>query len=82
MADAHKNFAYSTVTGTTSANGSDPGSAGTSITVQYGHGSLFPPVPFNATIWPTGTQPTLTGSTATTAEIVRVTNISIKKYKT
>ncbi len=75
MADAHKNFAYSSVTGTTSPNGSDPGTSGTSITVQYGQGILFPSPPFNATIWPTGAQPTLTGSTATTAEIVRVTNI-------
>jgi hypothetical protein len=75
MADAHKNFAYSTITGTTSPNGSDPGNSGTTITVQYGQGALFPPVPFNATIWPTGVQPTLTGNTNSTAEIVRVTNI-------
>lgn len=71
MADAHKNFAYSSVTGTTSANGSNPSTAGTSITVQYGQGSLFPPVPFNAVVWPTGTQPI-----STNAEIVRVTNIA------
>lgn len=66
MADAHKNFAYSTV-----ATAPSPASSGTSLVVASGDGSLFPAVPFNATIWPTSAQPT-----STTAEIVRVTAIS------
>ncbi len=66
MADAHKNFAYSTV-----ATAPSPIRYGTSLVVQTGDGSLFPTVPFNATIWPTGEQPTKEN-----AEIVRVTNIS------
>ena len=74
MADAHKNFAYSTVRGTNEGDTTNPGT-GTTLTVQKGHGSKFPPVPFNATVWGTGTQPTLTGVAGTTAEIVRVTNI-------
>jgi hypothetical protein len=66
MADIHKNFAYSTVlTAPVTAT------AGTALTVQVGDGALFPTVPFNATVWPTSTQPT-----STNAEIVRVTNIT------
>jgi len=63
MADAHKNFAYSLV-----AVAPVTSTAGTSLTVTGGEGALFPTAPFNATIWPTGTQPT-----STNAEIVRVT---------
>jgi hypothetical protein len=66
MADAHKNFAYSTI-----ATAPSPAASGTSLVVASGQGALFPAVPFNATIWPTGAQPT-----STNAEIVRVTNIS------
>lgn len=66
MADAHKNFAYSTV-----ATAPSPASSGTSLVVESGDGVLFPAVPFNATIWPAGEQPL-----ASNAEIVRVTGIS------
>lgn len=66
MADAHKNFAYSTV-----ATAPSPASSGTSLVVQSGHGTKFPAVPFNATIWPSSGRPLTTN-----AEIVRVTNIS------
>jgi hypothetical protein len=68
MADAHTNFAYSTVVGTTSKNGSAPGSTGYYLTVQDGDSYKFPTVPFNATVWPSGSQPT-----SSNAEIVRVT---------
>lgn len=44
-ADAHANFAYSTL-----AN--SPGTSGTSLDVQSGAGANFPIVPFNATVWP------------------------------
>lgn len=71
MADAHANFAYSTV-----LTAPSPATSGTSLVVQSGDGAKFPATPFNATVWPTGTQPKLTGVSATTAEIVRVTNIS------
>lgn len=64
--DAHKNFAYSTV-----ATAPSPATSGTTLVVASGQGALFPAVPFNATVWPTGAQPT-----AATAEIVRVTGIS------
>lgn len=60
--DAHKNFAYSTLLTAPS------GTSGTSLSVQSGHGTRFPAVPFNATIWPSGTMPT-----SANAEIVRVT---------
>lgn len=66
MSDAHKNFAYSTV-----ATAPDPATTGTSLVVAAGDGALFPTAPFNATVWPTGTQPT-----AANAEIVRVTVVS------
>ncbi len=70
MADAHKNFAYSTI-----ATAPSPAASGTSLVVAAGQGTLFPAVPFNATIWPTGTQPT-----SANAEIVRVTNISTDTF--
>lgn len=63
MFDAHTNFAYSTV-----ATAPSPASSGTSLVVHAGDGSLFPAVPFNATVWPAATQPL-----STNAEIVRVT---------
>lgn len=66
MADSHKNFAYSTV-----ATAPSPAASGTSLVVATGDGTKFPSVPFNATVWPTGAQPS-----STNAEIVRVTNIS------
>lgn len=64
--DTHANFAYSTV-----ATAPTPAASGTSLIVASGDGTKFPAVPFNATIWPTGAQPTTTN-----AEIVRVTAIS------
>lgn len=66
MADAHTNFAYSTV-----ATAPSPASSGTSLVVAAGDGAKFPAVPFNATVWPVSTQPITTN-----AEIVRVTNIA------
>lgn len=70
MSDTHKNFAYSLV-----ATAPSPASSGTSLVVTAGDGALFPAVPFNATIWPTGSQPT-----STNAEIVRVTNIATDTF--
>jgi|ERR1051325_1852395 hypothetical protein len=64
--DAHKNFAYSLV-----ATAPSPATSGTSLVVTGGTGALFPAVPFNATIWPIGVQPT-----SANAEIVRVTGRS------
>lgn len=66
MADAHKNFAYSTV-----ATAPSPATSGTSLVVAAGEGALFPTPPFNATIWPIGANPL-----STNAEIVRVTGIA------
>lgn len=63
MTDSHKNFAYSLV-----ATAPSPASSGTSLVVTAAGGALFPAVPFNATVWPAGVQPT-----AANAEIVRVT---------
>ncbi len=63
MPDAHSNFAYSAV-----ATAPSPATSGTSLVVTAGQGALFPAVPFNATIWPTGAQPL-----SSNAEIVRVT---------
>lgn len=64
--DTHKNFAYSTV-----ATAPSPATSGTSLVVAAGQGTLFPTVPFNATIWPASSRPTTTN-----AEVVRVTAIS------
>lgn len=68
--DAHKNFAFSTV-----ATAPSPATSGTSLVVHAGDGTLFPAVPFNATVWPAGTQPS-----AASAEIVRVTNIATDTF--
>ncbi len=64
--DNAKNFAYTGV-----AVAPAPALSGTSLTVSAGAGSLFPAVPFNATVWPPGV-----GPLSTNAEIVRVTNIA------
>lgn len=64
--DAHKNFAYSTV-----ATAPSPATSGTSLVVAAGDGAKFPAAPFNATIWPTSSQPTTAN-----AEIVTVTAVS------
>jgi hypothetical protein len=66
MADARKNFAYSTV-----ATAPSPASSGTSLVVAASDGAKFPTAPFNATIWPVGAQPTTAN-----AEIVRVTAVA------
>ncbi len=68
--DAHKNFAYSTV-----ATAPSPASSGLALSVAAGDGTKFPAVPFNATVWPAGVQP----STAN-AEIVRVTLIATDTF--
>jgi len=61
MADAHANFAYSLVTVAPS-----PATSGTTLTVAATTG--WPAVPFNAVVWPFGSNPT-----GANAEIVRVT---------
>lgn len=66
MADAHANFAVSTV-----ATAPSPGTSGTGLVVAAGDGALFPVAPFNATVWPVAVQPTVAN-----AEIVRVTGVS------
>lgn len=66
--DDYKNFAYSTL-----ASGIGTGDA--SLTVSSGDGTKFPSVQFNATIWPSGSQPT-----SSNAEIVRVTSISTDTF--
>lgn len=66
MPDAHKNFAFSLI-----ATAPSPATSGTSLVVASGEGALFPAVPFNATVWPAGAQPSTSN-----AEIVRVTNIA------
>ncbi len=64
--DLHKNFVFSTV-----ATAPSPATSGTSLVVAAGQGASFPTVPFNATLFPVGTQPL-----STNAEIVRVTAVS------
>jgi hypothetical protein len=70
MADAHKNFAYSTI-----ATAPSPAISGTSLVVASGDGTKFPTPPFNATVWPANAQPT-----STNACIVRVTAISTDTF--
>ena len=70
MADAHLNFSYSLV-----ATAPSPASSGTSLVVTATQGSRFPTPPFNATIWPTNSQPD-----PTNAEIVRVTAVSTDTF--
>ena len=68
--DALRNFAYSLV-----ATAPSPATSGTSLVVTAGQGSYFPVTPFDATIWPAGSQPTNTN-----AEIVRVTTVSTDTF--
>jgi len=68
--DALKNFAYSLV-----ATAPSPATSGTSLVVTAGQGSYFPATPFDATIWPSGSQPSNTN-----AEIVRVTAVSTDTF--
>jgi len=63
---SYKNFAYSAI-----ATAPSPATSGTSLVVTTGDGVKFPAVPFNITIWPTGTNPLTTN-----AEIATVTAIS------
>lgn len=61
--DPHANFGYSTI-----ATAPVPALTGLSLTVAAGEGALFPAVPFNCTVWPSGVSPI-----STNAEIIRVT---------
>ncbi len=61
-----KNFSYSNV-----ATAPSPATSGTSLVVTAGHGTKFPTVPFQAVIWPAGSQPTTAN-----AEVVTVTGVS------
>ena len=70
MPDVHKNLAVSAV-----ATAPSPASSGTSLEVTAGHGTRFPTVPFNATIWPDGEL-----ADPANAEIVRVTAISTDTF--
>jgi hypothetical protein len=73
VVDLHNNAAISAV-----ATAPSPAISGTSLVVTGGEGARFPTPPFNATIWPTGTQPSYGAGTAVGGnfEIVRVTAIS------
>jgi hypothetical protein len=62
----HKNLATATV-----ATAPSPPSSGLSLVLTSGHGARMPPVPFNATVWTTGSAPD-----PTNAEIVKVTNVA------
>jgi len=67
MADAHKNFALSTLT-------NSPGTGGTTFSVS--DATQFPTTfPFNATVWPSASQPK-----SSTAEIVTVTSVSTNDF--
>ena len=68
--DALKNFAYSLV-----ATAPSPATSGTTLVVTAGQGTYFPATPFDATIWPAGSQPTNAN-----AEIVRVTNVATDTF--
>jgi hypothetical protein len=72
-ADAHKNAAISVI-----ATAPSPASSGTSLVVTAGEGARFPLPPFNATVWPPGSQPTYAAGTAIGGnfEIVRVTAVT------
>lgn len=70
MADAHKNFAISTI-----ATAPVPPASGTSLAVAAGEGSLFPATPFNAVVWPAGVSPT-----AANAEVIRVTTVATDTF--
>ena len=64
--DGHINFGYTTV-----LIAPTPADSGTNLTLATGGGALMPSVPFNATVWPSGTGPLLSN-----AEIVRVTDVT------
>lgn len=64
------NFSYSTV-----AAAPSPASSGTSLSISPGDGTLFPPAPFYATVWPSGSIPL-----ASNAEIIKVTSVSTDSF--
>jgi len=64
--DAHSNLAWTTI-----AIAPSPALTGTSLTVASGTATVFPAVPFNCTLYPPTSSPSLAN-----AEIVRVTNIA------
>ena len=66
----YKNFAYSNVD-----TAPVPATSGTSLVVSAGTGSRFPTVPFYATVWQAGVQPS-----AANAEIVLVTLVSTDTF--
>lgn len=61
--DGYKNFAYTQV-----LTAPAPATSGTTVTLPAGHGGLFPVAPFQVTVWPAATVPTVGN-----AEIMRVT---------
>lgn len=63
MADAHTNFAFSTV-----ATAPSPATSGTSLVLASGDGAIYPTAPFQVTIFPVGAMPTKAN-----AEIARCT---------
>lgn len=65
MYDAHKNYAHSTI-----ATAPSSATAGTSLSVQSGHGTRFPAPPFNVVVGPA------TGANHDNVEILRVTAVS------
>jgi hypothetical protein len=65
-----KNFAISRV-----ATAPSPPTTGLSLIVESGDGTIFPPAPFNATVWPIGEAPLSNNS-----EIVRVTDITTDTF--
>lgn len=67
--DAVANFAASLI-----ATPPSPANTGTTATVTPGTASRFPAAPFDATLVPVGTTP---DAYATSAEIVRVTNVNV-----
>lgn len=66
MADAHINFGYGVI-----ATAPSPATSGTTATLTTGDEILNGTPPFNATIWPTASQPLKSNS-----EIVRITAIN------
>lgn len=68
--DLHTNFDYSLV-----ATAPTTPTAGTTLVVTTGTGTLFPAPPFNLVVWPAGMQPL-----STNAEIVRVTGVSTDTF--
>src|SRR4051794_7970241 len=62
--DSHVNFGYATI-----ATAPTPAASGTTFSVTAGFGAIFPAAPFNAVVWPAGSNPLTTN-----AEVVRVTN--------